>query len=136
MKLPSPPFRSLLPALLGPAARAGDGSPWTRVLVAGLVLSRFGLWLFDLCVSQLIQQTAAPGTLGAVCGVQSSLQSFCQMAAYAAGVAGASPDKFVYLMAGSVGAVGVAAALVTVFASRSGCGATLDSHHLPMPLTP
>lgn len=39
-------------------------------LVGGLVLSRFGLWQFDLSANQLIQEGVAEGELGTVCGVQ------------------------------------------------------------------
>lgn len=47
-------------------------------LVWGLVLSRFGLWSFDLAVNQLLQESVDAGSLGAVSGVQGSLQSFFQ----------------------------------------------------------
>ena len=36
----------------------------THVLAAGLVASRFGLWTFDLCVSQLLQECVASQELG------------------------------------------------------------------------
>lgn len=48
-------------------------------LVWGLVLSRFGLWSFDLAANQLIQETVEHSALGAVSGVQGSLQSLSQV---------------------------------------------------------
>lgn len=36
----------------------------THVLAVGLVASRFGLWTFDLCVSQLLQERVATLELG------------------------------------------------------------------------
>ena len=39
----------------------------SHVLAAGLVASRFGLWTFDLCVSQLLQERIATLELGGPC---------------------------------------------------------------------
>lgn len=36
----------------------------THVLLGGLVASRFGLWLFDLAVSQMLQEWVTPEELG------------------------------------------------------------------------
>ena len=36
----------------------------THALVGGLIVSRFGLWLFDLCVSQLLQDEIISKELG------------------------------------------------------------------------
>ena len=73
----------------------------SRLLVLGLVCSRFGLWLFDLAVGQLLQETVPDGQLGAVSGVQSSLQSLFQMFSFIAGIILWQPDKFWLLMIGS-----------------------------------
>ncbi|KAL4422722.1 hypothetical protein ABPG75_008919 [Micractinium tetrahymenae] len=114
----------------GPAVAAAAGAPvgsGARVyaLVWGLVLSRFGLWSFDLAANQLIQETVDHGSLGAVSGVQGSLQSLLQMLAYLAGVVQPGTQQFPWLMAASCCAVGAAAALVTAFAVRTGCGRRL-----------
>lgn len=37
----------------------------TYSLLGGLIISRFGLWTFDLAVSQLLQEWVADGELGA-----------------------------------------------------------------------
>jgi solute carrier family 40 (iron-regulated transporter), member 1 len=89
-----------------------------RLLVFGLILSRFGLWGFDLAVNQIIQETVPSVHLGAVNGVQGSLQSLFQMLAYVAGVVIWRPDQFSFLMAGSVAAVGAAAVLFTLYGLR------------------
>jgi iron-regulated transporter 1 len=52
-----------------PAVAAAAGAPLgaglvTHALVGGLVLSRFGLWSFDLAVNQLIQEVTPSPMLG------------------------------------------------------------------------
>ncbi|GAB4820184.1 hypothetical protein N2152v2_007230 [Parachlorella kessleri] len=94
-------------------------------LVWGLVLSRFGLWTFDLAVNQLIQESVEHSQLGSINGVQGSLQSLCQMLAYAAGAVVWQPEKFAWLMAASCVVVATAAALYTAFAVLSQCGRRL-----------
>lgn len=115
---------------VAPAAAAALGAAVPRAvqlycLVWGLVLSRCGLWGFDLAANMLIQETTAHAALGSVSGMQGSLQSLFQMVAYAAGVAAPATDTFVWLMAGSCGAVALAAALYTGWAVRARCGAAL-----------
>jgi len=97
------------------AATSSSGSSNNKsiLLVVGLVLSRFGLWTFDLAANQLIQETVHVDKLGRVNGVQSSLQSFCQMFAYVAGVIVWQPEKFPQLMWGSCGCVFLAGCLST-----------------------
>ncbi|GFR50401.1 hypothetical protein Agub_g12618, partial [Astrephomene gubernaculifera] len=83
-----------------------------RVLVAGLVTSRTGLWLYDLAVTQLIQEDVRQDLLGNVYGVQSSLQATFEMLSFVAGLAVSNPAAFHWLMLGSLGSVAVAAGLV------------------------
>lgn len=104
----------------------------TRLVVAGLVFSRFGLWGFDLAVNQIMQETISDSALGSVTGVQGSLQSLFQMLAYVAGVVVWQPQRFPFLMAGSVGVVGVAAAIFSGYAVSSGCS-HLREHVAPVP---
>jgi len=120
---------------------AGDGRSSAlvmRLLIFGLILSRFGLWGFDLAVNQIIQETVPPVNLGAVNGVQGSLQSLFQMLAYAAGVVVWRPGQFSFLMAGSVVAVGVAAVLFTLYALRVRFNHlnAITANSLPTTLTP
>ena len=91
----------------------------TSVLTWGLVLSRCGLYTFDLAVNQVIQETTEPGSLGTVNGVQGALQSLFEMVAYLAGALAPSLDQFVWLMAASCGMVATAAVLFTVYAIRA-----------------
>jgi iron-regulated transporter 1 len=95
------------------AATSSSNNNKSTLLVVGLVLSRFGLWTFDLAANQLIQETVHVDKLGRVNGVQSSLQSFCQMFAYVAGVVVWQPEKFPQLMWASCGCVFLAGCLST-----------------------
>lgn len=115
-----------------PAVAAAAGAPVgngarVHALVWGLVLSRYGLWTYDLAANQLVQETAEHASLGAVNGVQGSLQSLAQMGAYLAGLLHPDTSQFPWLMAASCCVVGVAAALVTAFAARTGCGRRLPA---------
>ena len=107
-----------------------------RVLLLGLVFSRFGLWGFDLAVNQILQETVPSASLGTVTGVQGSLQSLFQMLAYVAGVVVWQPQRFVSLMVGSVGVVGVAASIFLGYALRSGCDHVAGIPAQPEPITP
>ncbi|KAG2435780.1 hypothetical protein HXX76_006976 [Chlamydomonas incerta] len=96
----------------------GGGKPsvgQVRVMVGGLVSSRTGLWMYDLAVTQLIQQGVAEDHMGAVYGVQSSLQATFEMLSFVAGLLSPDPAHFHWLMLGSVCSVGTAACLVWVY---------------------
>lgn len=115
----------MAPAVAAAAGASVGSSARVYALVWGLVLSRFGLWSYDLAANQLIQESVDHGSLGAVSGVQGSLQSLLQMLAYLAGVLQPTTQQFPLLMAGSCCVVGVAAVLVTAFSLRSACGRRL-----------
>ena len=68
-----------VPAVLAAVGVAVGARARTYALVWGLVLSRFGLWSFDLAANQLIQETVEQGALGTVNGVQGSMQSLFQV---------------------------------------------------------
>ena len=127
---------AVLPAVAGAALGPAAVSPQVCVyaLVWGLVLSRFGLWSFDLAANQLIQESADPSALGTINGVQGALQSLFQMLAYLAGVALPATEDFLWLMAGSCCGVGLAAALFTSFALSTRCGRRLAAS--PMQAVP
>ena len=52
------------PALLSLAGTRVAPASATHILVGGLVASRFGLWTFDLCVTQLLQEWVLTQALG------------------------------------------------------------------------
>ncbi|GLI67363.1 hypothetical protein VaNZ11_011542 [Volvox africanus] len=105
----------VLPVVVVAMAHGGDLRPsvtQVRVLVAGLVSSRTGLWLYDLAVTQLIQEDVRQNQLGTVYGVQSSLQASFEMLSFVAGLINPRPARFYWLMLGSLGSVATAATMV------------------------
>ncbi|KAK9817605.1 hypothetical protein WJX74_011025 [Apatococcus lobatus] len=102
-------FVTVMPAF-GPASwplHAGLGR--ARLLLAGLVLSRWGLWSFDLAVTQMMQERIACSQLGAVSGVQSALQSLLQSLSYIPTLVVSELNSFKWLMLASLGTVLMAA---------------------------
>lgn len=104
--------------LSSPAAGAGGGAgggsapgPLLLLLLCGLAASRFGVWLFDLAVSQMQQERVAPAELGAVSGVQAAVQSLCEILSFVAGALLHKPSQFPLLMLGSLGAISSAGVL-------------------------
>lgn len=81
------------------------------LLQTGVALSRFGLWLADLAINQMIQESVAPHELGAVQGAQRSACAIFDLLSYVAGLVWAQPEQFPFLMLGSVAAVAVSTAL-------------------------
>lgn len=79
------------------------------IVIASVILSRFGLWGFDLCITQMLQERVEH--IGAVNGVQVALQNvFDALAALSCVLL---PDRFEVLILGSFGSVTVAALLHT-----------------------
>ena len=93
-------------AVGGTGGSSGPGG--ARLLAASLALSRFGLWLFDLFASQNLQERVPRGQLGAVNGVQSTLQASLGALSFAAGLVISKPSSFWVLAVGSLGAVSLA----------------------------
>jgi len=93
-------------AVGGKGGSSGPGG--ARLLAASLALSRFGLWLFDLFASQNLQERVPKGQLGAVNGVQSTLQASLGALSFAAGLVISKPSSFWVLAVGSLGAVSLA----------------------------
>ena len=98
---------------IAPASPAG-----ARVLAASLALSRFGLWAFDQAAGQSLQERVPRESLGAVNGVQASLQAAGGALSFAAGLALPNPATFGWLAGGSLACVGAAGA---VFGAGTAC---------------
>lgn len=94
--------------------------------LGGLVASRFGLWAFDLSVSQAMQEQVAAHQLGQVSGMQGALQQTAELSMYMMGIAMPAPEQYPVLMLVSFGCVTVALLLygfwVVVRAPRVGAG--------------
>ncbi|GAX73941.1 hypothetical protein CEUSTIGMA_g1391.t1 [Chlamydomonas eustigma] len=108
---------------------ASSGTPSlgvTRLLISSVVASRTGLWLYDMAVTQLVQDQVLPDELGTVCGVQSSIQAGCETLSFLAGVFLKDPSEFWTLMLGSLCVVSAAWLLYAIYMSRRRLGGSLS----------
>ncbi|KAI2511154.1 Ferroportin1 (FPN1) [Fragilaria crotonensis] len=80
----------------------------TGLLIGGVLASRTGLWVFDLCVTQIQQETVPDRVRGLVGGVQQSLNSFFGLGSFAIGLA--FPQNFDLYVLAAFGSVGLATA--------------------------
>jgi len=85
------------------------------LLLLGVVTSRLGLWMFDLAVSQMLQERVPLTILATVNGTQSSMQELLELLGYVLGLALNRPDQFFYLVYISFGFVGCATLFYTAF---------------------
>merc|ERR1712187_264681 len=102
------------------------------LLVCGVGASRLGLWGFDLSVYQLLQIRVDPASaLGAVSGVQKSLEAIFGAGASLASVLISSPEQFEYLALGSWLSVLTAATLHTCLGAEYSNAAHLSADGIP-----
>ncbi|KAF7050915.1 hypothetical protein CFC21_059209 [Triticum aestivum] len=87
-------------------------------LMAGVAASRLGLWMFDLAVTQLMQDGVPDADRCAVGGVQSSLQSVFDLLTYVMGIIVSDPRDFGELIALSFLLVTCAAVMYTLHVYR------------------
>jgi len=111
------------------------GSPWTwhahqdkdmdqhcptklsiYVLLAGVVVSRFGLWLTDVAVTQIQQEEVEEEIRGAIGGVQGSLNSCLDLLKYVLVLFLPEAADFGYLAFASYGCILCGAILYTSYA--------------------
>ena len=88
------------------------------LLLAGIVTSRLGLWLTDLTMSQLFQETVPEQERGIVAGMQNSLNSLLSLLMYFLVIALPKPEHFGLLALMSVCAVGTGGLLYASFAYK------------------
>jgi iron-regulated transporter 1 len=79
------------------------------MLIAGACASRIGLWVFDIAVTQLMQEFIPDGIRGSVGGTQQSLNAFFSLFSFGLGLIFPDPREFHIYIAAGYGAVGVAA---------------------------
>lgn len=83
------------------------------MLIAGVCASRIGLWVFDITVTQLMQEFIPEGIRGVVGGTQQSLNAFFQLLSFALGLIFPDPHDFpIYVSAGYAAVVVAAIAYV------------------------
>ncbi|KAJ0743268.1 putative ferroportin-1, MFS transporter superfamily [Helianthus annuus] len=101
------------------------GSIWVQnsttsayLLMAGVVASRLGLWMFDLSVIQQMQDQVSESDRAVVGGVQNSIQSFWDLMTYIMGLIISNPQDFWKLILISFGLATIAAIIYSVHVYR------------------
>jgi hypothetical protein len=85
------------------------------MLLFGMALSRFGLWLFDLSINQIIQESVAEEERGLVGGVQNSLNQIFQLSKFGLVIFLPKMDTYGYLAIVSYVAVLIGFILFTIY---------------------
>ncbi|KAJ3106729.1 hypothetical protein HDU97_005655 [Phlyctochytrium planicorne] len=114
-------FLSLVPMVLavvmvGRGSGGGISGGWTIALFGGAVVSRWGLWTFDLVETQLLQESVSNNDAGVINGVQFSLQNVFELSSYVVTMVWYDPSDFYISVILSAGAVFLACLFYTVYA--------------------
>jgi iron-regulated transporter 1 len=88
------------------------------VLVAGVALSRLGLWGFDLNVQYLVQEDAPEATRGSFSAIEMSLQNLFELLSFATTMIFYRPEDFKIPICISAGAIATSAACFAGFARQ------------------
>ena len=85
------------------------------LMLGGVILARFGLWIFDLSVQQLVQEMVVEEERGVVGGVLNAMNSIMDMLHYIMVIVAPRPQHFVYLTLISVAMVALGALLYAIY---------------------
>ena len=88
------------------------------VLMAGIILSRTGLWILDLTITQLQQEHVLESERGIVGGVQHASNCLFDVGQYVLTIALSHPDQFGFLILISIAAIFVGALIYLLFVTR------------------
>lgn len=92
-----------------------DQHTWSLgMLITGVCLSRIGLWVFDIAVTQLQQERIPADVRGVVGGVQQSLNAFFGLLCFTLGVFFPSTSDFQVYVSTAFGSVSVAACFYAI----------------------
>ena len=109
------------PAPNAPAGSSGDfpfPSLHIGLLMTGLLTARFGLWMFDLAVSQLIQENVPEEERGVFSGVMNVFISIMDMLHYVLVIFAPRPEHFRYLGVISIAMVALGYLLYLIYVRR------------------
>lgn len=87
-------------------------------MITGVIGARFGLWIFDLSLQQLVQETVAEEYRGVVGGVMNAMNSIMDMLHYVMVIVAPRPEHFTILTLISVGMVTLGALLYAIYLRR------------------
>lgn len=93
------------------------GAPVILMLI-GVLGARFGLWIFDLAVQQLVQERVAEEYRGVVGGVMNAMNSIMDMLHYVLVIAAPRPENFNILVFISLIAVGTGWVLYAIYVRK------------------
>jgi iron-regulated transporter 1 len=84
------------------------------MLLIGACCSRIGLWVFDITITQLMQEFIPDGIRGTVGGAQQSLNAFFQLLSFSLGLIFPDPGNFFIIVGAGNLSIGVALVLYTL----------------------
>lgn len=87
-------------------------------LIVAVILSRTGLWSFDLCVQLLVQELVSAPHRGAFSTTEAAAQNLFEMLAFASTIVWSDVEGFKYPVLISGGATVCAAAIFAAFVRR------------------
>ncbi|KAH6689828.1 Ferroporti-1 [Plectosphaerella plurivora] len=87
----------------------------TTALVGGTIVSRLGLWGFDLCTQVIVQEEVEAESRGAFASVEAAWQNAFEILSYLSTIIFFHPSDFKWPALISVAAVGLASVLYTTF---------------------
>ena len=114
----APPNQNCSAATEAPTTRKSFSYISIGLMLAGIVTSRLGLWLSDLTISQLFQETVPEQERGIVAGMQNSFNSVLSLLMFFLVIALPKPEHFGLLALMSVAAVGTGGLLYASFAYK------------------
>lgn len=83
------------------------------MLIAGVCASRIGLWVFDIAITQMMQEYVPAPVRGVTGGVQQSLNAFFGLLAFVLGIMFPDPQDFHIMVSAGYASVGVALVMYT-----------------------
>jgi solute carrier family 40 (iron-regulated transporter), member 1 len=88
------------------------------LLIPTVCASRIGLWVFDISVTQLMQEFIPEGIRGTIGGTQHALNAFFQLSGLSLGFIFTSPEQYgIFALSGCI-SVGFAAGIYSLFVFR------------------
>jgi iron-regulated transporter 1 len=84
------------------------------LLIAGVLPSRIGLWVYDIAMTQMMQEVVAPPVRGSVGGTQNSMNAVCELLPYLLGIIFSKPSQFHVFIVGGYVAVAIAMVLYII----------------------